>query len=362
MEDSQVYSFAVNSHKGPYAVKMFKEITNIPWSAFNQNYFFIVDKNVDQIYCSILSNFINENNSIKINATEELKDLEQIPNLIKELMEKNVKRNTILVAIGGGITQDLTCYIASTLFRGMSWKFIPTTLLAQSDSCIGSKSSINVKGIKNLVGSFYPPHEIFIASDFLKTLTQDEIFSGLGEMIKVHIIDGQESFDKMNFSFQEILDNENKMLEFIKRSLEIKKRVIEKDEFDVDYRNIMNYGHTFGHAIETATHYKIPHGIAISIGMDMANFTAHSLGLISPQDYNKMNSLLQKLYLDFKSQTINLDSFFSGIRKDKKNIGTKITLILPQGKNCEINKFPVENDSHFQEVCISFFKNNGFKV
>lgn len=362
MEDLPVYSLKIESHKGQYSVNMVNKIAELPWSQLNSNHFFIIDRNVFSLYQSIFPSFITDENMVLIDVSEENKDLEKIPDLIKCLMEKNVKRDAVLVAIGGGITQDLTCFIASTLFRGMKWKFIPTTLLAQSDSCIGSKSSINVKGIKNLVGTFYPPQEIYIATDFLKTLSENEILSGIGEMVKVHIIDGQQSFDLIHAHYQGILSNESEMLAFIKRSLEIKKKVIEIDEFDVDYRNIMNYGHTFGHAIETATNYSIPHGIAVAIGMDMANFTAFQLKLISEDSYKKMSDLLKQIYTKFVSHEIQFEKFLSGIKKDKKNIGSQITLILPTGPQCEIKKKPIEGDDRFKELCRSFFQNKNFKL
>lgn len=362
MEVLPVYNLKIESHKGPYSVNMVNKISELPWDQLNSNHFFIIDRNVYQLYRTQLPSFISDENTILIDVSEENKDLDKIPDLIKALMDKNVKRNAILVAIGGGITQDLTCFIASTIFRGMKWKFIPTTLLAQSDSCIGSKSSINVKGIKNLVGTFYPPEAIFIVTDFLKTLSENEILSGIGEMVKVHIIDGQNSFDSINTHYLGILKNENEMLAFIKRSLEIKKRVIEIDEFDVNYRNIMNYGHTFGHAIETATNYSIPHGIAVAIGMDMANFTAAQLKLIPEESYKKMSTLLNQMYQKFISHEIKFEKFISGIKQDKKNVGSQITLILPIDTQCEIKKYPVEGDDRFKELCQIFFKQNNFKL
>lgn len=362
MGDLQVSSLVINSHKGPYTVTFYNQITEIPLKHFRSNYFFVIDQKVFSLYFEIFSQYINKENSVLINATEEEKDLSKAPSIIEQMIEKGVKRNYTLVGIGGGITQDLTCFVASTLFRGMDWIFIPTTLLAIADSCIGSKSSINVCGIKNLVGTFYPPKAVHISADFLNTLSASEIISGIGEMVKVHLIEGPHEFKKIKGNYEKILSDKTTLTHFVRRSLEIKKRVIEIDEFDQDYRNIMNYGHTFGHALESATQYLIPHGISVAIGIDMANFTSYNYNLISKEDYLSMHELLSIMLKDYKSIPISTDIFFSSIQKDKKNIGSKITLILPHGNNCEIKKTPTENNLFFREICINYFNEHQFKL
>lgn len=359
-----VSDLIIESHKGPYKVLFYQAIGDIPWQDFDELHFFIIDKKVFNLYQAIFKEKIN-NNYICIEALEGQKDLSFIPTIMEELTTRSLKRNYTLVAIGGGIIQDITCFIASTIFRGISWKLIPTTLLAQADSCIGSKSSINVNGIKNLVGNFYPPKEVYIASDFLKTLTQDEILSGFGEMVKVHIIDSQESFAQIKESFPKILNDEKLLLDFIKRSLTIKKQIIEIDEFDQAYRNIMNYGHTFGHALETATDYRIPHGIAVSIGMDLANFISNSLGEIENENFKSMHPLLKESYRKFIKEPIDFEAFRVGIKKDKKNIGNKITIIIPKNssnKKCEIQKLGIDGDEKFFKLCQDFLQEQGFNL
>lgn len=365
MEASLVSNLVIQSHKGPYSVAFFQDISDIPWKSFDETHFFIIDKKVFEIYQNILKNFIDSNKVICIEALEDNKNLAAIPKVIEELTNKSVKRNYTLVAIGGGIIQDITCFIASTIFRGIKWKLIPTTLLAQADSCIGSKSSINVNGIKNLVGNFYPPQEIYIASGFLKTLNKSEILSGIGEMLKVHIIDGSNSFAKIKESYGLLFSDEKTLLAFIRNSLKIKKKVIEIDEFDQGYRNIMNYGHTFGHAIETATNYKIPHGIAVSLGMDVANFFAASVGKIERKNFDDMHTVLRDSYKDFINYPVHFDSFKAGIKKDKKNIGTNITIIIPtneNGKTCEIKKHEIEGNDFFFNLCQTFLKDQGLQL
>src|SRR5581483_3202456 len=191
---------------------------------------------------------------------------------------RKIRRNHVLVAIGGGIIQDITCFLAATMLRGLPWNFIPTTLLAQADSCIGSKSSINAGEAKNILGTFTPPARVDVSTRFLKTLDERDIRSGIGEMLKVHAIEGPQSFDQIAHDYENILSDDSVMLHYIRRSLDIKKRIIEIDEFDRGPRNVMNYGHSFGHAIESATDFAVPHGIAVTLGMDLANYTAVRTG------------------------------------------------------------------------------------
>ena len=176
----------------------------------------------------------------------------------------------------------------------------PTTLLAQADSCIGSKSSINSSNIKNILGNIYPPNRIILDVDLLDSLEEEDIRSGIGEMIKVHAINSPQSFDDLSQDYIMILEKKKRMEEYINRSLLIKKEIIQKDEFDEGLRNVMNYGHSFGHAIETATNYSIPHGLAETIGMDMANFVSAELGITTKFHFKRMHPLLDKNISNFR--------------------------------------------------------------
>ena len=145
------------------------------------------------------------------------------------------------------------CYFAERV----EWNFVPTTLLSQADSCIGSKSSINCNNVKNVLGTFTPPKNVLIYSEFLKTLQLREIKSGIGEMLKVHAISGVDDFNSIKKVYKDLFKKQDIMLNKIYKSLIIKKKFIEIDEFDKGPRNIFNYGHSFGHAIERATNFKI---------------------------------------------------------------------------------------------------------
>ena len=178
----------------------------------------IIDDNLD----------LEFDNSIRIKSNEKVKEYSYIFNIINSIIDKGFKRNFRLIAIGGGVIQDTTGFIASMLFRGVEWVFYPTTLLSQGDSCIGSKTSINVGDIKNLVGGFYPPSKVIIDTNLITTLPQDQIMSGIGEMCHYFLIDGRESMEYFSKNYL----NPNGLKELIYKSLMIKKKMIEIDEFD----------------------------------------------------------------------------------------------------------------------------------
>jgi len=322
------------SHKGEYVVNFF----NYGIDQLNQqpieNAIYIVDQNIAQIYNNRLGNILNSQKVLIIEATEENKSLDQFPAYVDSLIGLNVRRGQKLVAIGGGIIQDITCFLATTMMRGLPWMFYPTTLLAQSDSCIGSKSSINSGEVKNILGTFTPPEQVVIDVDFLQTLEAKDIYSGIGEMIKVHAIDSPESFDLITQSYEKIRNDRLEMEKFINRSLLIKKRLIEIDEFDLGPRNVMNYGHSFGHAIESATNFAIPHGIAVTIGMDLANYVALKLGVSTNHHFERMHDVMDKNSQTYRHVHIDVNTLMLALSKDKKNSATQLRLILPGQDGC----------------------------
>jgi 3-dehydroquinate synthase len=322
------------SHKGEYVVNFLSSGIDQLNQQPIENAIYIVDQNIAQIYNNRLGNILNSEKVLIIEATEENKSLTQFPAYVDSLVGLNVRRGQKLVAIGGGIIQDITCFLAATMMRGLPWMFYPTTLLAQSDSCIGSKSSINSGEVKNILGTFTPPEQVVIDVDFLQTLEEKDIFSGIGEMIKVHALDSPASFNSMAQSYEKIHDHRLEMEKFIYRSLLIKKRLIETDEFDLGLRNVMNYGHSFGHAIESATNYTIPHGIAVTIGMDVANYVAAKLGVSKYKHFERMHDVMDKNCQAYRHVHIDVSSLMKALSKDKKNSATQLRLILPDQNGC----------------------------
>lgn len=344
----------IQSHKGPYSVAFDKALSNIPVLGVDGTHHFLIDANVARLYAIELADVLKHPHAVVIEATEENKSIERVIPVIEQLVANKARRDHILVAIGGGIIQDITCFIASTLLRGMTWKFVPTTLLAQADSCIGSKSSINLGATKNILGTFNPPAEIFVCSAFLDTLEQKDILSGIGEILKVHAIEGRAAFDQIANDYDRLLTDRSVLLRYIGNALHIKQKFIEVDEFDRGIRNIFNYGHSFGHAIESATDFGVPHGIAVTIGMDMANNIAAQRNLLPEGHYQRMHGVLQKNYAAYSSTKIDRDVLIAALMKDKKNTATKLVLIFPLGDEAKIERVQVDADETFRNQCGKF--------
>lgn len=344
----------IKSHKGIYTVYFDNQLLANAGRLLDGETHFLVDANVARLYANQLQVVLGHKNTVVIEATEENKSIERIIPIFERLVANSVRRDHTLIAIGGGIIQDITCFIASTLLRGMAWKFVPTTLLAQADSCIGSKSSINLGKAKNIIGTFNPPNEIFVCTDFINTLENKDILSGIGEMLKVHAIDSASAFDQISADYDALLKDRNVLLAYIRRALLIKQRFIEVDEFDRGVRNIFNYGHSFGHAIEAATDFGVPHGIAVTMGMDMANRIASLRGLLTEQHYLRMHPVLRKNYASYAKTLIPLDDMLSALMKDKKNTTTKLVLIFPVGDNAAIQRVEVAPDEIFVSQCQQF--------
>lgn len=347
-------NISINSHKGEYVVKFTSNWTVDLLSRSKDESIFIVDSNIAEIYSKEIEKVLSSGRCLVINASEVNKSLDKFPGYVASLVDLGVKKGNSLIAVGGGITQDITCFLATTMMRGLPWIFYPTTLLAQSDSCIGSKSSINSGEIKNILGTFNPPEKIILDVSVLKTLKDIDIHSGIGEMIKVHAIDSPESFNKISDGFKKIISDDKCMENFIYDSLLIKKKLIELDEFDVGPRNVMNYGHSFGHAIETATNYSIPHGIAVTIGMDMANFVASRLGVTKESHFMRMHEVLNKNSSPFRKVFIDSDLLLEALTKDKKNTSSQLRLILPDERSritIGLYNKSTELDNSVKEYC-----------
>jgi 3-dehydroquinate synthase len=225
----------------------------------------LIDRKVYELWFPL----IDSDQVILIDAVEENKTLEYASYLIELMRENKVNRKSHLRAYGGGIVQDLSTFIASVYMRGLSWTYYPTTLLGMVDSCVGGKSSLNVGKFKNIAGNYYPPEEILIDIDFCKTLHLNEKIAGLCEAAKICFADESNTFDTYLkiFSGEREYFSSQQLFDVVALSLSTKKIFIEEDEFDEGIRLLLNFGHTFGHAIEGASKFSITHGVAVGVGM-----------------------------------------------------------------------------------------------
>lgn len=347
----------IQSHKGPYEVHFGTLLAGLE-NGLAPNEHLVVDSRVAELYEKQLGPALAGHSVLRIKATEANKSLECMPDYVMHLIEHGIRRDHTLVAVGGGIIQDIVCFIAATLLRGVPWRFYPTTLLAQADSCIGSKSSINVRGYKNQLGTFTPPVRVDISPAFLDTLPESEVRSGAGEILKVSVLDGWETFDRVSGHYPAFLTDHALMGEFTKKALEIKQVKIEEDEFDRTTRLVMNYGHTFGHAMESASNYAMPHGIAVSMGMDFANFVAMEYGIMSRETFDRLQPAIRQNYRGFEALDIPEDAFFGALGKDKKNVGSRVKAILATEPG-NVEPRLMDLDDRFKSTCRSFLNSMG---
>ncbi len=345
---------SINSHKGKYHVNWgdrFSELKN----GLESNQHLIIDKKVADIYFEQLRLALSSGSVLKIEALEENKSIEKIPSYVMHLLGNKIKRGHELVVVGGGILQDIGSFLATVLFRGVSWRFFPTTLLAQADSCIGSKSSINVGSYKNQLGTFTPPSVINISPDVLQTLDRKDFRSGVGEIIKVHLMSGVDDFNSLQKNYDALFENTDILKKFILRSLEIKKYYIEADEFDQNERLLLNFGHSFGHAIESASNFKIPHGIAVTIGLDMSNFLSSKSGLLDESVFKQVRMFLLKNIIGFEKTNLSFEKFLDALSKDKKNTSKEVSVILMHEPGKMLRKC-IPFDAYFKNICQDYFK------
>lgn len=333
----------IKSHSHDYAVEEFRDLKAALGSiSLCERACYLIDQKFFELHEATLQPLIPPERVVYVEATEERKSFEALTPLFLEVLRRNLKRDGVLVVIGGGVLQDIGCFIASVLFRGLRWELVPTTLLAQADSCIGSKSSINIGPFKNQIGTFYPPHRVLLVPSVLATLPWDEIRSGLGEVIKLQLLSSEAGFYELMNDLKGISGQPEILAKWVSRSMQIKRPFIETDEFDRGIRNLLNYGHTFGHAYESATHYEIPHGIAVVLGILTATNLSVRLGLASATHYAGLKALLDPWHQPYGRvlQKTPREKIFQAIKHDKKNTGQSVNCILTRGFG-QMEKRPV---------------------
>lgn len=311
-----------------YEVKIEKSLEFLSDVLNTDNAEFVVDKKVYYLYEQILER-IPQERLILIEAVEENKIIETALSICEKMTEIPAKRNASMISMGG-VIQDITGFAANILYRGIKWIFIPTTLLACCDSCIGGKTSLNYKNYKNLLGTFYPPDVIYICPAFLHTLDRKDFYSGLGEVIKFNIMAGEAGLNNIELYIDKLLECDEIVINrFVESSLLFKKEFIEIDEFDRGERIKLNFAHTFGHAIETVTKYEIPHGTAVAIGMIMADYISVSRGILKEEISKRVEKvLLQVICIDVELTGYPVEDFIVAIRKDKKQTNENLTAVL----------------------------------
>ncbi|MCE0524056.1 MAG: hypothetical protein LV480_14205 [Methylacidiphilales bacterium] len=327
------FALTIQSGRRPYSVEEYDSLPEALASVAGEGTLVLIDPFILDHQGDALRAAMPRVKCLPLNAGEEQKSFEKLAPVIVWLLENGLKRDGLLLVIGGGVLQDIGCFIASVIFRGVRWELIPTTLLAQCDSCIGSKSSINIQSYKNQIGTFYPPDRVLLVTDFLRTLPWDEVRSGMGEVIKLHLLAGEEKFRWLGERLDRVQGDPAVLPECIRSSLLIKQPYIEKDEHDTGIRNLLNYGHTFGHAYESATQYAIPHGISVTLGLLTATFISAQLGLVTEDHFQALRATLAPWYQPYeeKLKPLPVETILAAIKLDKKNTRHGLHCILTRG-------------------------------
>lgn len=341
MEDIKIHSSLYD-----YEVEFIDININNILEETGENVTYVIDQNVYNLYEHLFKN-LNQELIYFIDAKEENKDIDSVLELIDFWRDKKIKKNWKVIAVGGGITQDIVTFASNIYLRNIDWYFVPTTLLAMCDSCIGGKCGINRGRYKNQLGVFYPPKKIFISTAFLETLSTADVINGWGELLKF-------SLTKNNGFFEQIekindCNSCTKMDDYIYNGLFVKKEIIELDEFEGDLRRVLNYGHTFGHALEAYTHNAIPHGTAVIWGIDVVNYIAMRENIFSKEDYLRVKSLIKKVFLTDEIIIENSDELYEIISTDKKVKNNTIYLAVPKSIG-ELSIYPMDLDEKLRKI------------
>jgi 3-dehydroquinate synthase len=233
---------------------------------------------------------------------------------------------------------------------------VPTTLLAMSDSCIGAKTGINFNSYKNQLGFFYSPMKVHISLKFLETLGENDIISGYGEIFKLSLSGPIDCFKFLSDCLKKRGFHNPDIKDLIYQSLSIKKHVIEIDEYESDLRRILNYGHTFGHSLETFSNYETPHGIAVAWGMDLANWISYKKGFLSKKDFMRIHELAEQFFSFRISKNFIVKDLIEGAKRDKKVSEGKLNLILLE-KPGKLRIVPTNFDDNLEKLIAEYLNN-----
>jgi 3-dehydroquinate synthase len=303
-------------------------------SGISDRYVIVTDDCVRTLYgedlLAHLRNMGVKSDLIAFPTGERSKNFQTVLDLSKRLLDLGVDRKSALIALGGGVAGDLTGFVASVFMRGIPVIQVPTTLMAQVDSSIGGKTGINLPTGKNLLGTFHQPEMVLTDIKFLETLPEKEFNNGLSEVVKYGAIKGEPLFGKLENGIDLILDRNVCLLEeIITIACTIKADIVGQDEREKDVRRILNFGHTLGHAMETASRYTFSHGGGVAVGMIAAARLSERISDLDREEVCRIEQLIVALGLEKRvPPKISTDDMLSALRQDKKKIGDSIHFVM----------------------------------
>lgn len=264
-----------------------------------------------------------------LDAGEENKRIDGILKICSECLAFGMDRKSMILALGGGVVGDMAGFAAAIYMRGIRFVQLPTTLLSQSDSSVGGKTGVDFESAKNIIGAFHQPSLVYINVSTLTTLPEVEFRSGMGEVIKHGIIRDGEFFDFLDSNAEKIKAlNPELLIMMAKKNCGIKAKVVAADEKESGLRAILNFGHTIGHAVESAANFTKTHGECVAIGMYAVSHIAYKRGLIGRDEFDRIENILKK-YGFRLNISIDNEEIFRFMANDKKSIDGKIKFILP---------------------------------
>ena len=322
-----------------YSVEFITDVPRII-NSFGKDVAFVIDHNVYTLYKHIFTD-IDSSRIYIMESVEHKKDMKTVLDIISFWKDIGLTKNWKILCFGGGITQDVTTIASNLFLRNIDWYFFPTTLLAMSDSCIGGKCGINLGKYKNQIGVFYPPRKVYIDVNFLNTLSPQDYLNGWGEILKFSLTRYPEFYKELKTIKQFIPCPQ--ISTYIYKGLLMKKEIIEEDEFESDLRRVLNYGHTFGHALEAYTENKIPHGKGVIWGIDVVNYIAWREGLIDKGTYDDIKNFIKKSFLQDEIVIKEPDVIFDILHTDKKVKGNTLSFAMLDGlSNLIIYPMPID--------------------
>ena len=327
----------IHGSTGNSTIVIGESLQNLQEYCNSEEVVIITDENVRRIYSKDFPHY----EVIEIGTGERVKNLDTVHAVYGRLVELEADRSSFIVGIGGGIVCDIAGFVSSTYLRGVRFGFVPSTLLSQVDASVGGKNGVNFSGYKNMVGVFNQPEFVICDMNLLKTLPEKEILCGFAEMVKHAAIADADLFSYLEEHYKKAFELDTEAVEkLVYDSVLIKSRIVNRDEKEKGARRKLNFGHTFGHAVEKST--GIPHGEAISLGMVVASALSARRGLLPEKDMERIEALLKKLKLPTRLQRDG-KGVIDALRKDKKRERERIHFVLLHGiGNAVVEEIPMK--------------------
>ena len=320
--------------------------------SFSETTAYVIDQNVYNLYKDRFA-AIDMKKVYLMEAVEHKKNMDTVMDIISFFQGLGLRKNWKVVCFGGGITQDVTTIASNLYLRNVDWYFFPTTLLSMCDSCIGGKCGINFAHAKNQIGVFYPPKKIFIDVRFIDTLSHGDYLNGWGELLKFALTSDPKFYDEVKE--EKTLIPCERIAYYIHKGLFVKKQVIEEDEFESDLRRVLNYGHTFGHALEAYTDNRIPHGQGVIWGIDVVNYIAWKERLISEDYYLDIKNLIKRGFLTTEVVVEEPVKLFDIIKTDKKVKGNTMSFAMLNAPS-HLIVYPMQIDDKLKSLFLDYLK------